>query len=419
MRKLILMLLLMVPVAFAIETSTISPTVDFSPAYFQVLDTKYEPYPAEPGNYVDVWLKIRNIGDTKAPDFKLTLKPVYPFSLDPNEDAERSLGEILAGESVTVHYKVKVDENAVEGDTELDFGYTTGTSVQMDGAVTIKVQTMDAVLSVDSVETSPESITPGQAFDIKVKMKNNADSYLKYVSVGLPLISTVATATSVSTIELPFTPVGGGIIKTIYQLSPGQDTEFDFKLVANPDADSKPYKIPLVIRYYDDLGRQYNFSNIVGVVVGAEPDIEVGVDSSTIYGNGQTGNLILKLVNKGLTGVKFMNVKLKNSTAYDILSPEGIYVGKMDSDDYETADFKIYAKGIEDSKLKIPLTLEYMDANNNQYKKDIELEFMVYSASKLGVGGGSSLGTIIAILVILVIAYFVYRRWEKKKRKVK
>ncbi len=413
MRKLLLMLLLMVPVAAAIETSTITPTVDFSPAYFQVVATKYEPYPAEPGSYVDLWLKVRNIGDTKAPDFTLTLKPKFPFSLDPNENADRSLGEILAGESVTVHYKVKVDENAVEGDTELDFEYTTGTSVTMDGAVTIKIQTIDAVLSVDSVGTMPESVVPGEAFDINVKLRNNADSFLKYVTVGLPLISPATHA------ELPFTPVGGGIVKTLYQVGPGEDAKFTFKLVANPDAESKPYKIPVIINYYDDLGRLYNLSNIVGIIVGAEPDISISVDSSTIYGKGQTGNLILKVVNRGLTGIKFMNVKLKDSADYDILSPKEVYIGNIDSDDYETAEFKVYVKGFEDSTLKLPLILEYMDANNNPYTKDLELEFKVYSAEKLGVSSGSSLGTIIFILIVLVIAYFVYRRWEKKKRKVK
>ena len=89
MRKLILALLLLVPIAFAVETSNIHPTVDFSPAYFQVVSTKYEPYPAEPGEYFDLWLKVRNIGNVEAPDFKFTLKPNYPFSLDPSEVAER------------------------------------------------------------------------------------------------------------------------------------------------------------------------------------------------------------------------------------------------------------------------------------------------------------------------------------------
>jgi predicted PurR-regulated permease PerM len=124
-------------------------------------------------------------------------------------------------------------------------------------------------------------------------------------------------------------------------------------------------------------------------------------------------------VNKGLTGIKFVNINLKDSEDYDILSPKEVYIGSVDSDDYETAEFKVYVKGFEDSTLKLPLAMEYMDANNNPYQKDLELEFTVYSAKKLGASSGSSLGTIIFILIILVIAYFIYRRWEKKKRKVK
>lgn len=417
MRKLILALLLLVPVAFAVEIGNVHPTVDFSPAYFQVVSTKYEPYPAEPGEYFDLWLKVRNIGNVEAPDFKFTLKPNYPFSLDPGEDAEIELGEILAGESVTIHYKVRVDENAVEGDTELDFEYETGRNAPQEGAVTVRVQTIDAILSVASVETVPEKVTPGEAFDIKIKFRNNADSYLKYVSVGLYLIQTLTTATTVSHMELPFTPVGSGILKTIYQISPGEEAEASFTLVANPDAESKPYKIPVMINYYDDLGRLYNLSNIVGIVVSAEPDIVLSVDSSTIYGKKETGELILKIVNKGLTDIKFVNIKLKETTDYEVLSPTEVYIGSVDSDDYETADFKIYVKDIEDHKLIFPVILEYKDANNNEFVEEMDLEFMVYSAKKLGAENGGSLGTIIFLLILLVIAYFIYRRWEKKRKR--
>ena len=59
---------------------------------------------------------------------------------------------------------------------------------------------------------------------------------------------------------------------------------------------------------------------------------------------------------------------MKESEKYEIVSPAEVYVGNIDSDDYETADFKISLNKVKEKEVILPLSLEYKDANNNEYK---------------------------------------------------
>jgi len=415
---IILLIILFIPLASAITTETQPPTIYTDYTDFQILATRYDPYPVEPGKYFDLWLKIENTGSMDAESFTFVLKPTYPFSLDPNESPERSFGRILPRQSVLLHYKVRVDENAVEGDNNLNYEYTIKANRKATpGTITIKVQTIEAIIAVESVSLNPERIEPGQTAEIKLKLKNTADSLLRYVTVSLGLVTELKTQTSISYIELPFTSVGEGNEKTIFMLKGGEEKEISFKIIADPDAKSKPYKIPLSINYFDELGKNYTKTILVGVVVGAEPELGIDVDRSTIYDTKTSGDVTIKFINKGVSDIKFLYVTMKPSEFYEILSSERVYVGNIDSDDYETADFKLYVKKAKDGKIKIPLLIEYYDSNNKKYVKEEIVELKIISKRKLGLESGSSLTTIYITIIIIAVLYIIYKRWERRRKK--
>jgi hypothetical protein len=88
---------------------------------------------------------------------------------------------------------------------------------------------------------------------------------------------------------------------------------------------------------------------------------------------GDAGNVVISVANMGLTDVKFLNVLVNNSENVKVLSPSNIfYIGSLDSDDYETFEVKLWVTG----------------------GRDLYLE-------------------IIAIILILIFSYFVYRRIRK------
>ena len=372
-----------------------------------------EPDPAEPGKYVDVRFKFDNNGSGEARNVMVELLPQYPFSLEPGADAVRNLGTIQSMQrgdvGVIVKYRLRVDENAVEGENDLRIRYKTeGYSWIEPEEFKVDVQTHDAILSVNSVSIGKKTLEPGASNIVKITVSNEADSVLKDIKARLELGG------------LPFVPLGSTNEKSIYKIGSKESYEFDFEILANPDAASGVYQVPLKITYSDELGKTYFKNSTIGLIVGAMPDLSVTLDTTEVYETKKPGEIIIKVVNKGVTDIKFANVKLMPSKDYRIWSNDEDYLGNIDSDDYETAEFKIYVENKKDKKIILPISIEYMDANNNEYKADMSIEMPLYSASeakKLGlVAGNGKIGFFIVVLIIAA-GLFAYRRWKRGRKK--
>lgn len=101
------------------ETYSKNQAIDQTSIQVEML--KYEPFPVNPGEYFDLWIIVQKTGsEVKGATFELV--PEYPFSLDSNQEATKEF-EGLLGESVLLEYKVRVNEDAVEGPNELKFRY--------------------------------------------------------------------------------------------------------------------------------------------------------------------------------------------------------------------------------------------------------------------------------------------------------
>ena len=375
--------------------------------YLYISETKYEPYPAEPGEYFDLWLNVQNKG-RGATGLMFKLEPKFPFSLDPGETAERNFGNILSGQSVLVHYRIRVSPNAVEGVNKLNYLFKSRSSDDWNEArIGIMIKTHDILLAITEIETNPKKIRPGKTGSIEIGLKNMADSLIKDLKARLILGG------------VPLAPIGSTNEKMVQMVDSNEELTVKFTVMAEPDAASDIYKLPLELEYADELGNMYNRNNTISVIIGDVPDLAVNLESSTILSAGSVGEMAVKFVNKGLIDVKFLNVKIKPDEGYKLVSPEEVYVGNIDSDDYETAEFTLLVKK-GNGEAKIPLTIEYMDANNDEYTKLVELSLPLYGsreAKQLGLVQGGGFGGIIIILIIVGGSIFGYRKWKKRKAK--
>jgi hypothetical protein len=307
------------------------------------------PDPVEPGNIVDLRWKIENTGGGSAEDVQVELVADYPFSIY-SGDLTKNLGSIQGQQTgdkgIIVLYKVRVDENAVEGTNEIKLKYKTSKTgwVELD-PFDINIQTSDATLSIEQIEVEPDVVAPGEILKASLKVTNLADSLLKDITVKLDL----------SSAALPFAPIQSITEKRIKQISSGSSADVSYNLIVEPDAALGVYKIPIFIKFNDNLGNSYNKSDLLGVVVGAVPDLSYYIDSTTINTAGNKGEITIKFVNKGLSDIKFLNIRLMSNSYYTILSPEEVYIGNIDSDDYETADFDLFVKQGAPKEFSIPL----------------------------------------------------------------
>jgi len=403
------LMMLFLPLAFGAGTSA----EKFSPgANVEITLLNQEPDPAEPGDSVEIRFNVENSGSEKANYVELELVPEFPFFLQPGENAIKYAGTLQSkqdgADSAIIKYKLLVDEDAVEGNNTLTLRYRFNNEAWRSiEDFEIEVQTHDAILVIESVKSEKATLEQGSSSLLTIALENQADSLLKDIVVSLDLDGT------------PFIPLGSGDSKSIKSIASRQKTIVQFNILIKPEAASGVYTLPINLSYADELGATYDKDVHVGLIVGSEPDISITLDDTGIYQSGSRGEIIVKVVNKGVADTKFVNVKLLPAETYRILSTNEIYLGNIDSDDFETAAFYIFVEGTGESMIVLPIELEYKDANNKDYKKRIDLSLSLYSspeAKKFGFAqGNSKLGILLIVVIVAVGIYFYYRRRRKKK----
>jgi len=371
------------------------------------------PDPAEPGKYVDIRFKFENNGSKTAENIEAEILPGYPFSLDPGTSAIKSVGSInpqqKGDNGVIIKYKLRVDKDALEGQSEIKLRY----KLKGEGWVTlpefkINIQPYDALLLLDEVVSTPATIIPGEKAKVEITFSNIAEILLKKIRVKMKLGNA------------PLAPIGSTDEKVIEKIDKNERSKVSFDLIGEPDGKAGVYKVPVEYVYFDNLGNEYARNSTIGLIVGSEPDLSVIIDSTTIYQAGKKGEVTIKIVNKGVSDIKLLNVKLAESDGYSTISPSEVYVGNIDSDDYETAEFTMFVKGTKENKVVLPVTLEYKDANNVEYVDKLNLELPLYDTSeakKFGLVKGNGTSGFFVIILIVVVGFFGYRKWKKKKKK--
>ena len=78
----------------------------------------------------------------------------------------------------------------------------------------------------------------------------------------------------------------------------------------------------------------------------------------------------MEVINKGLANVKFLEIDVGSSTFYNIISQDNVYIGDVDANDFQTADFNIFINKIALRNVNLPVTVLYKDTNNKQYTKN-------------------------------------------------
>ncbi|MBI2653514.1 LPXTG cell wall anchor domain-containing protein [Candidatus Woesearchaeota archaeon] len=375
--------------------------------------TKQEPDPVEPGKEVEVNFKLDNNG-TIANNVIFEIMPEYPFSLLPEESATKFIGTLGSSQegkqSVVVKYKLKVAQDVSDGNHELKSRYKSDNFeswTTVDG-FKIKVQTHDAILAVEKFFTVPAVTAPGDKTKLRIELKNYATSLLKDIKIYLDLGNSGDETT-------PFAPIGSTNEKVISYIEPQANLPVEFELLADSDAASKAYKIPLILKYSDVLNKNYSKTNLITIIVGDKPDLGVTLERTEVYTSGTAGNVVLRLVNKGNPDIKFLNVKVIPTENVKVIGADEVYVGKLDSDDFSTAEFRLYVKG--KNLVKIPAQLTYKDSNNNNYKENREVELKLYGSSEaknFGVKKNNGFGYIVAVLLVIGGAYYYFRRRKKK-----
>lgn len=367
----------------------------------QITSLRYEPYPVQPNEQFKIWVKVQNEGVVEAQNARCRIVPQKPFSLYQG-DSEKSYGVLGTYEAAVIDFSLKVDESAVDGTADLLVECSDNlNSAWIQNKIPIKIQTRYPTLNIVNVKTVPDFLEPGKNAQLLITLENSAFSSMKDIKVT-PDFSSVSIA--------PYQELGK---KTISRMAAGEIKDLIFNIIALPDAEGGIYKVPLAVNFTDDLGTPYTLNGVIAVEINSNPDIEVYVDSTDLTTSTKTGNIVFKVVNKGLTDLKFMNVRLLENKKLKVISGSTLYIGNVDSDDFETVEFRVHAKS---SKMVFPLELEYKDINNKEHIDNVNVTYNLASNSELGKGSG--IFSWVLFIIIILAAVFVFRNRKKLPEKL-
>tara|TARA_Y100000034_G_scaffold136851_1_gene216384 strand:+ start:6435 stop:7352 length:918 start_codon:yes stop_codon:yes gene_type:complete len=303
MKKILFLLLLLVPTVIALEpmdTNSPTTTLPIVDAGNLILEkATYDPSPAEPGKYVDVWITVQNFGNKNIENSWIKLDPSYPFYLTGSDNGIEEVKLLTSGREKVLEYRLRVDDQVVGGNYVLDL-----------------------ILCEDELCTTK--------------------------------IKTTQTTISVNT--------------------------------------------------------------------GGKPNLEIGLENSEIFTPGKLGEITVSAINRGKLGMKFLIIEIQESELFEIISPSRVYIGELNSDDFETEDFQIYLKPTTQNSqdIKVDIKVEYSDENFKEYTSIEKIEFKAYSledAQDMGLisGGKRNFEKITLLLIVFAGIIFYIRRRRKKK----
>jgi len=270
-----------------------------------------------------------------------------------------------------------------------------------------------STLTVESVAKAPEQISPGDVISLGITLENDGSKDIKDIRVSLDLAN------------LPFAPIESSevLIEKIDNDEKGLAT---FSLQAFPNAVPGVYKIPINIASETQViknstspikisAENQDIQTFTSITIDSNPNLEVGIEESTIVTTNAKGKIVIRFVNTGDGEVRFLTAKIPRLSNYEVLTQNTFYIGNIEPDDFETIEAEIM---IKENTQAIPLEVSYKDDFNREFKKVYPLEIKTYlpdEAKQLGLVQNSNTPLIITIIVIVLIIFFVYRRFKKKQ----
>ncbi|MEK6824702.1 MAG: hypothetical protein AABY02_02500, partial [Nanoarchaeota archaeon] len=248
-----------------------------------------------------------------------------------------------------------------------------------------------SAMTINSV--SVDNISPGTEGVIRIEVENTLNELAKDINLNLNFQG------------LPFIPVGsssGGVD----ELKEDDEENFAFRIRASNDVAPGDYQIPYVLTFRINSGPQTREGSI-GISVNAQPELSYSADIENPI-VGRQSKINLKIVNKGLADARFVSVNL-NPSGFTLLSEKEVYIGTVDSDDFETATFEVI---FTSEKPKLTATVEYTDFDNSKKLDEVNLPTKVYTQEKaieLGIIQRNNWPIYIGVIVALVILWLIWR----------
>jgi len=308
---------------------------------------KYDPYPANTGEYVTVWIKIENPGlGGPSEDVKLRIVPEYPFSLEPGETGLEEIGKLSMNDYALFDFRLRVDDNAIDGKNTLKVEYMERIDSEWsETELTIEVESDKVDFEIADINSVPLRLKPGDDdAKIVVVIQNIGDGDAECVKSRLMLPPGFNASDSYSDIANLGTVAA--------------DASSDATFYIDVDESVQPGEqiATITISYMDKDSDEYKEETLdLRIPIKNTPLFEI-VSSEITPGTitvGDTATLKMRIKNTGTEEGESVRVRamLKSEQPFDFSNGEAFdYVGDLDVGEIGEAVLKFDVGG--DAALK-------------------------------------------------------------------
>jgi len=380
----------------------------------KVNSVSYAPAPAAPGSLITMWAQIENDSFYEAEDVVVRLQLDFPFSLQPGEVTERTLGTMAAYETTSLEFKVLVDEKARHGAHSV--------KVLIGEEIPIKeesftVEVLSRTPKLEIVESSLTEISPGSVQGVMLGIKNIGGSIAKDIVLKINPERTV-TSTGI-VVEREIVSLGASS-NYINNLDQGEKATVELTLAVNQNAELKNYSIPVTIEYFDQNGTEKTETGYLGLKVSAEAEVDAVINSITPRAfPGGNSEIVVDLFNIGLAEASYVVVELSGQNM-SIAEPRQ-FIGTLEADDFDSFKTKVSFKPempVGENTLSLNIIYKDEELQERIIKKNLAVNVLNMAEATGGSVniGGAILG-LIGLVLQLVGLYVVVLKWGYPKIK--
>lgn len=352
-----------------------------------------------PGNVITIPFQIVN-GASVLTDVTFKLDEGRSFSVDGDEEITYAV--MTPHQIIPLSYTLRADTTAKTGYHTIMLRASAANDT-LEKSFTLLVKDFEPQLSVTAFESVPEQLTPGKEGTLSLTLTNKASYQLKNILAKLDLTT------------VPFAPLHSVGEKSVEKIRAGETTTVTFTLAPLGNAETGIYKIPLSITFVDEFGKPGTVATTVTLIVGTAPTLTGQVDENSLVVN-RASKITIKIVNSGESAVKFLQAQLVPGN-YQVLSVNPVYVGDVDSDDYETVEFTLLSP---QTSVPLPLLLTYKDANHQSYAQPVILTANAHTVAEAKERGlvkqGNAMYVIGGVLVLLILFIIIMVRRKNRKK---
>ncbi len=397
--------LFLVTLIFAMSMTPVSA----SAAALRADIVQCDPNPAEIGQYVNVWIKIENVGNTRAEDVSVELIPSYPFSLDAGDDAVRNIGILSTDRHASLEYNLYVDENARPGTRSIKVRYQDN-----DGAAWSEEElniwvgsgsdTFDSkgTIQLEQITTEPEVLMPGDTGTVTFTLKNTATQYS--ISLGGEEYDTNARIRSATLKGTNDVEVNSDPYHDTGILGPGDTVEVTYNIKVDDTARDGTKHLEFIVV---GSSHTYNYDWNVPLTVDSA-GIKVIPTKPLTIDNG-VATIQFDIVNTHPNTLT--SVSIRPQAEGIEFSPVEYFIGSMDHDELFTVEFdaQVVSDDVSDQQ-DLALIAQYRSGFNQHETTLNDLSLSIVTEKP---NNGTGFASISALVLIFAISSLVMYRRKK------